>query len=247
MNETDAIQSDDARLDACEQILDYRFQERSLLRRALTHSSISATRMESNERLEFLGDAVLGFVVCETLFERYPEFPEGELTRIKSALVSRVTCAKICRRLGLQRCLFLGKGLTTGGARIPSSVIAASVESLIAAMYLDGGIDVAREFIQRTLEDDIVRLAESEIEENYKSLLQHLSQRDFQRTPVYEVVDEKGPDHSKCFQVAARIGDHQYPPAWGNTKKQAEQRAAQNALIEIAPAAESAEEQPPAI
>lgn len=233
MSPSDEALLPDDRLERCEAILHYRFRDRELLRRALTHSSIASTRLESNERMEFLGDAVLGFVICETLFQRYPEHPEGELTRIKSALVSRSTCARLARELGIDACLYLGRGLTTGGARIPASVIAASLESVIAAVYLDGGYDVARAFIERILANELIQLVDESLEENYKSQLQQISQKDFQLTPVYELIDEKGPDHSKCFKVSARIGETLYPAAWGNTKKQAEQRAAHNALCRL--------------
>lgn len=224
---------DDDKLRECESILQYQFRDRDLLRRSLTHSSVSTTRLDSNERLEFLGDAVLGLVVCELLFTRYPDYPEGELTRIKSSLVSRATCAKTSRRLGLSDCLFLGKGLTAGGVKVPTSVIAASFESVIAAVYLDGGLAAARALIERCLEEEIIRLAEQAVEENYKSQLQQTVQRDFQLTPAYDLLDEKGPDHSKCFKIAAVVGEQTFPAAWGSTKKQAEQRAAQNALASL--------------
>ena len=123
-------------LAALQSRLKHSFKDPRLLRRALTHSSIALTRLDSNERMEFLGDAVLGFVVCEMLFHRYPEYPEGELTRIKSSLVSRSTCAKICRQLKLDHCLYLGKGLTTGGAKIPQSVVSASLEHSCGADYV---------------------------------------------------------------------------------------------------------------
>lgn len=233
MNHTDLSEPIDTRLDDCEAILDYRFRDRELLRRALTHSSIALTRLDSNERMEFLGDAVLGFAVCELLFQRFPEYPEGELTRIKSSLVSRSTCAKICRQKKIDRCLYLGKGLTTGGAKIPPSIISASLEAVIAALYLDGGYDVAQRFIEEALSEEMTRLADEAAEDNYKSMLQQIAQRDFQQTPVYELLDEKGPDHFKCFKISAKIGEQLYHAAWGNTKKQAEQRAARNALCAL--------------
>ncbi|MBD3673471.1 MAG: ribonuclease III [Planctomycetaceae bacterium] len=220
--------SDDRNLSHCETILEYRFQNRELLRRALTHSSIATSRLTSNERMEFLGDSVLGMVVCEVLFEKYPDFPEGELTRIKSSVVSRSTCAKISYEIGLQECLYLGKGLTNHEG-IPESVVAGSFEGVVAALYLDGGYETAQTFLLRLLVPEITRLVEQEQEENYKSVLQQMAQKDFQLTPGYRLLDEKGPDHSKCFKVAAYIGEKYYPAAWGNTKKEAEQRAAENA------------------
>ncbi len=234
-------------LDECEDVLDYEFRSRELLQQALTHASIARTRPDSNERLEFLGDAILGSVVCEELFQRYPQSPEGELTRIKSVLVSRATCAKVTHELGLDDFLLLGKGLTSG-VRIPGSIAAAVFEALIGAMYLDGGRDVARDFILRCLDDLVPRVAESSAGVNYKSLLQQLAQRSHGETPVYQVLDEKGPDHSKCFQVSAAIGQHTYASAWGPSKKEAEQLAAKNALAQLAdPTAPQPEAEPPLI
>jgi len=220
--------SEEANLSRCEEILHYEFQDRDLLRRALTHSSIAVSRLSSNERMEFLGDSVLGMVVCETLFENYPDFPEGELTRIKSSVVSRSTCARISCDIGLDDCLYLGKGLTNHDG-IPESVIAGSFEGVVAAIYLDSGYESARAWLRSVLQEKIIRLVEQEEEENFKSVLQQFAQKDFQLTPGYRLLDEKGPDHSKCFKVSAYIGDDYYPAAWGNTKKEAEQRAAENA------------------
>ena len=171
----------------------------------------------------------MGCVICEYLFRTFPTLEEGELTRIKSAVVSRHTCAKTAFQLRLNRFLFLGKGLAIH-ERIPSSIMAAAFESLIAAIYLDGGWEAAREFVVRILKDDISKVSKSTHGENYKSQLQQQSQKAFSQTPTYKMLDEKGPDHSKCFQVAATIGAKAFPPAWGASKKEAEQTAARNAL-----------------
>jgi ribonuclease III len=223
--------SDEA-LDACEVVIGYRFQDRALLRRCLTHASASRTRLESNERLEFLGDAVLGVVVCEALYSRFPESPEGELTRIKSEVVSRAVCAQISTRLGLDSFLYLGKGISAHG-RIPGSVSAAVFEALVGGVYLDGGFDAARSLVLRNVLDEIEATAGSPNGVNFKSLLQQQSQREFGETPYYSVLDEKGPDHLKCFKVSATVGNRVFAPAWGPSKKEAEQRAAQNALAQI--------------
>jgi ribonuclease-3 len=221
----------DDRLADCEKILDYRFRDRMLLQRCLTHSSIASTRLDSNERLEFLGDAVLGLVVCESLFRRYPKAPEGELTRWKSVLVSGATCARISERLGLNQVLALGKGLRERHS-VPVSIRAAVLEAVIAGIYLDGGIDSARTFIERVLADELKGVTEESCQ-NFKSLLQQLSQKRFSETPRYDLIDEKGPDHSKCFKIAAAIGSRSHTAAWGASKKEAEQRAAENALSEL--------------
>lgn len=217
---------------ACESTIRYTFHDRGLLERALTHASVASTRLRSNERLEFLGDAVLGAVVCEDLFLRYPESPEGELTRIKSVVVSRASCGRISRKLGLQEFLFVGKGVAVQ-KHVPNSILAALFEALVGAIYLDGGFEAARDFILRVVDDEINRAAESLTGVNYKSLLQQFAQKDLGRVPTYVVLDEQGPDHSKCFHVAAVIGHRTFDPAWGASKKVAEQRAAQNALVEL--------------
>lgn len=222
----------DRKLRDCEAVLEYQFQNRELLKHGLTHASVAKTRLASNERLEFLGDAILGAVVCETLFHRFPEEPEGELTRIKSALVSRNTCAGISSKLGLEQFLLLGKGLRTHDT-VPSSIVAAVFESLIAAVYLDGGFEAAREMIVRLIAEELDRIVDQDHLRNFKSLLQQVAQKSYNATPVYQLLDEKGPDHSKCFKVAAVIGTENFPAAWGPNKKEAEQRAASNALSQI--------------
>lgn len=221
-----------AKLRHCEEVIGYTFQNRSLLTAALTHASGAEHRLASNERLEFLGDAVLGLVVCEILFQRYPEYLEGDLTRVKSTVVSRQTCARVSQRLGLERFLILGKGMAAT-PRLPDSLLADVFESLIAALYLDGGAEPARNFIEREIELEIESAVQGRGGDNYKSHLQQLAQRVFGNTPIYQLLDERGPDHSKCFEVAALVGDTQFPSAWGRNKKEAEQRAARNALAKL--------------
>jgi len=232
MLENNEPSSLEEKLTGCETVLQYRFRDRELLTRCLTHASVARTRLASNERLEFLGDSILGLIVCEALFHRFPESAEGELTRVKSALVSRNTCASVSEELGLGRFLLLGKGLSVHDT-VPSSIMAAVFESLIAGVYLDGGLEAAREMVERLLAAEIERVTEQDQGENFKSQLQQMSQKTAGETPVYRLLDEKGPDHSKCFQVAAVVGSKMYSAAWGTSKKEAEQRAAQNALLEI--------------
>lgn len=219
-------------LDNCENAVQYKFRDRALLETCLTHASISKTRLASNERLEFLGDAILGAIVCEMLYHRFPEYPEGELTRIKSILVSRITCARISEQLGLEQFLLLGKGLSTH-EKVPLSIIAAVLESLVAGIYLDGGLPAATRFVESIMSPEIEAAVETTHGKNYKSQLQQLAQRSFGETPIYRLIDEKGPDHSKCFKIAAVIGSRSFPAAWGPNKKEAEQRAAKNALCDI--------------
>jgi len=220
-------------LETCQQRVEYRFNDQALLQAALTHASGAEHRLASNERLEFLGDAILGAVVCDLLFRQYPEYLEGDLTKIKSVVVSRQTCAKISRSLEMQECLILGKGMTTHPT-VPASLLADVFESLVAAIYLDGGMEPAREFIERHVSPEIELAAGSGAGGNYKSALQQLAQREHGTTPTYQLLDEKGPDHSKCFKIAAQVGKNRYQAAWGRNKKEAEQRAARNALSQLA-------------
>jgi ribonuclease-3 len=223
--------SQDQLLD-CQRILHYQFQDPALLVTCLTHASAARTRLESNERLEFLGDAILGAVVCEMLFEMFPESSEGELTRIKSVVVSRNTCARILREMDLPGYLILGKGIAAH-ANVPNSILATTFEALIGGIYLDGGYAAARTYVRRLIVDDVAGAADSAIGVNYKSLFQQKTQRLFGETPLYCVLDQKGPDHAKSFLVNAVIGERRFTPAWGASKKVAEQRAAHNALCEL--------------
>lgn len=219
-------------LQRCQQRIGYTFHDARLLEAALIHASSADHRLASNERLEFLGDAILGAIVCEHLFHAYPDDLEGELTKIKSVVVSRQTCAKISQALGLHEFLILGKGMTTS-PEVPPSVLADVVESLIAAVYLDGGYEAARGFVERHVGPEIELAVSGELGGNYKSLLQQFAQKEHGVTPTYQLLDEKGPDHSKCFKMAAHIDDHRFPPAWGRSKKESEQRAAHNAICQL--------------
>jgi len=219
-------------LDECQKAIAYQFRQPELLRAALTHTSGANTRQASNERLEFLGDAVLGLVACEQLYHRFPEYQEGDLTKVKSVVVSRRTCARLSRQLNLGDFLFLGKGMHTQHA-VPASLLADVFESLVAAIYLDGGLEAAQQFILQHLGPEIEAVAEGAHGGNFKSLLQQVAQREFGATPQYHLLDEKGPDHSKCFKIAAVIRGHRHAAAWGRNKKEAEQKAAMNALAQL--------------
>lgn len=218
-------------LEECQEAIGYRFRQPDLLRASLTHASGANTRAASNERMEFLGDAIIGLVVVEQLYLRFPDQQEGDLTKIKSVVVSRRTCARMSKHLRLGDFIFLGRGMHINGV-VPMNILADVFESLVAAIYLDGGMDSARPFILRFLGPEIEEVAEGE-GGNFKSLLQQVAQNEYGDTPQYMVLDEKGPDHSKCFKIAAVIGRHTHAGAWGRTKKEAEQRAAMNALAQI--------------
>jgi ribonuclease-3 len=215
--------------------LTHDFSDPALLRAALTHASHTAHRVDSNERMEFLGDAILGMVICEHLYDAYPELLEGEMTKIKSSVVSRRTCARVAEELQLVEALRLGKGMA-GRQKLPSSIAAAAVESVVAALYLDAGLNAARDFILTYFRPHVRAAAASTHQSNYKSALQQFAQQhlpDLPDAPRYVLVDEKGPDHAKAFAVAVEIADRRFEPQWANAKKEAEQRAARAALLEI--------------
>ncbi|MFN9077823.1 MAG: ribonuclease III, partial [bacterium] len=212
--------------------IDYRFQDRALLVQALVHASIASARVASNERLEFLGDAILGAVVCEHLYRRCPEELEGELTKIKSNAVSRKVCAEIAVELGLADAVHLGKGMGDR-TNLPQSLLAALFESVIGAVYLDGGIEPARAIILRLLDARIGESARLGHQQNFKSVLQQALQQRELGTPVYVVLEEKGPDHAKCFEICVEIGARRFKGCWGMSKKSAEQQAALEALVEL--------------
>lgn len=219
-------------LEECQLRLGYRFRNPAVLAAALKHASSADHRRDSNERMEFLGDAVLGLVICHELFHALPDAQEGELTKIKSAVVSRTACARVAANLRLADALVLGQGIHADG-QIPRSILAAALESVIAAIYLDGGLEPAREFILRVIRPELDAAIGSEHHFNYKSQLQQHAQRLFGQTPHYELLDEKGPDHSKCFEVAVCIGPQRFPGAWAPSKKEAEQKAALTALVQL--------------
>lgn len=213
-------------------VLEYEFRDHTLLDEALTHASSAGHRLQSNERMEFLGDAILGFVVCEYLYQHFPSLLEGEMTKIKSAVVSRRVCAEISREINLDGMLNLGKGMACR-PKLPSSVAAAVLESIIAAIYLDGGMEPVRAFILRHMVPYIREAANSTHQRNFKSVLQQYAQRSLPVNPCYVLLDSKGPDHAKVFEVCVEIGSRRFTSAWANSKKEAEQNAALLALSEL--------------
>lgn len=215
-----------------ERVLGYTFRNPHLLKEALTHASIADSRLKSNERMEFLGDAVLDLIICEALYLKFPQFLEGELTKIKSAVVSRRTCAEVANETGLADLLIIGKGISSREL-MPSSLAAAVYESIVAAIYLDGGFDVVKEYVLRTMSPKIDFISANMHQQNYKAVLQQHAQKMIGATPIYELLDEKGPDHSKCFEVCVTIDGRRFPSAWGPNKKMAEQKAALLALEEL--------------
>jgi len=217
---------------AAQDILGYQFEDISLLDLSLRHASISESRLDSNERLEFLGDAILGMIVCERIFTRFPSYLEGEMTKIKSLAVSRSICAQIAIELGLDALIVVGKGMMTQ-PRLPQSLAAAVLESVIAAIYIDGGMDAARGFLEPLIDPLLDEAVESGHQHNFKSMLQQHAQKAMGVSPSYRILEEKGPDHAKAFYIAVELQGQRFDPCWGQSKKAAEQLAALSALKEI--------------
>ena len=215
-----------------EKLLGHTFNNPQLLKEALTHASIADNRLESNERMEFLGDAVLDLIICEALYKKVPEYQEGDLTKIKSAVVSRRTCAEVANETGLTELLRIGKGISSRSS-MPSSLAAAVYESIVAALYIDGGFEVVKDYVLRTMTPKLELISSNSHQHNYKAVLQQHAQKILSATPIYELLDEKGPDHSKCFEVCVTIDGRRFASAWGPNKKMAEQKAALLALEDL--------------
>ena len=214
--------------------LQYEFANRELLSEALNHSSYAnehrGAQVCSNERLEFLGDSVLGFVTAEFLFKTYSKLPEGDLTRMRAALVCEQSLYEVARELELGRHLKLGKGEEAGGGRERQSILADATEAVFAAVYLDGGMDKARELIYRVL---LSRAPKAEERRDYKTTLQEIVQRKSGQVLTYHMVSESGPDHNKTFTFEVRLNDESIGTGSGHSKKEAEQDAARCALEKI--------------
>lgn len=218
---------------ALEERLSYSFRNRALLETALTHSSYAnenrASGIVCNERLEFLGDSVLGVTVADFLYRHFPDMPEGRMTRLRAELVCEQSLHRVALELHLGDYLRLGKGEEHNGGRGRASILSDAVEAVIAAMYLDAGMETAAGFIHRCLLDD-VRAIETPSFTDYKTSLQELVQRHSGQVLSYELVGEEGPDHAKTFRVQVCLNGEPLGRGTGRTKKEAEQTAAANAL-----------------
>ncbi|MDZ4278824.1 MAG: ribonuclease III [Dehalococcoidia bacterium] len=223
-----------AKRSSTEKHLGLRFKNDALLREALVHSSYVNENPElapaSNERLEFLGDAVLGLIVADQLFASYPDQDEGMLTELRSHLVRRDTLAKAARRLQLGAALLLGRGEEAGGGRSRPTNLAHAYEAVVGAIFLDGGLAAARRFVQRSLKPEFEELTERAYLPDPKSRLQVLSQSQFQSTPQYRLVEAKGPDHARRFTVEVVVAGRPLGTGAGRSKQQAEKEAAREAL-----------------
>ncbi len=217
-----------------EKQLNYTFQNPALLEEALCHSSYAnehrAEHLSSNERLEFLGDSVLGFVTAEFLFAQHPDLPEGDLTRIRAALVCEQSLYEVARKLNLGAYLRLGRGEESGGGRTRTSILADATEAVFAAVYLDGGIAAASALIHRVLLDAEREEVVEERRRDYKTALQELVQRQADQVLTYRMVGERGPDHAKIFAAEVLLNGTSVGSGSGHSKKEAEQAAARSAL-----------------
>lgn len=223
-------------MERLEEKLGYSFQNRAFLENALTHSSYANENKPkgetSNERLEFLGDSVLGMVVADYLFRTHPDMPEGELTRTRAALVCEESLVEVARKLELGQYLKLGRGEDAGGGRKRPSIQADAVEAVIAAVYLDGGIGSARKLITNFILTNNEREQEGAIRD-YKTALQELIQRESGQVLTYRLLGESGPDHAKVFSVEVDLNGKSVGAGEGRSKKEAEQNAAKAAIARL--------------
>lgn len=219
-------------LGACEEVLGYVFKDKELLQRALTHSSSKTAFNHSNERLEFLGDAILGAVVSFYLYAHHPDFQEGRMTKVKSQVVSRRSLALKARELALAPHLIVGRMFVTP-KEITNSILSNALEAVIAAVFIDGGLEEAYGFVVRHFQDAIETAADEPGQRDYKSWLGQWAQKNRLEAPGYGVLSVAGPDHGRTFEVATNVGNRRFPPGFGRSKKEAEQRAARAALHEL--------------
>lgn len=224
----------ETKLKGLEEIIGYSFKNQHLLSHALTHSSYANEKhwdkTKCNERLEFLGDAVLELLSSQFLFKNYPSMPEGEMTKLRASLVCEQALAFCAEAISLGDYLLLGKGEDLTGGRKRPSVVSDAMEAVIGAIYLDGGLANAKEFVHRFILDDIEH---KQLFYDSKTILQEMVQAEFKDGLVYELLREEGPDHNKTFEVRVKIGSREIGRGSGRTKKAAEQVAAYNGICEL--------------
>lgn len=219
-------------METFEKNLRYTFKDKKILENALTHSSYAnevRNGVTSNERLEFLGDSVLSIIVSEYLFSKFSQFPEGELTKIRASLVCEKSLCGFSRELDMGKFLRLGKGEEKGGGRERDSILADAFEAVLAAMYLDGGMNVAKKHVMRFIIPELEH-TEDEVFKDYKTALQEIIQRNPEESVSYFLTGESGPDHDKIFEVEVRLNSNVIGKGKGKSKKRAEQMAAKQAL-----------------
>lgn len=215
--------------------LRYTFNDHSLLILAFIHRSyINEHRevMHHNERLEFLGDSILGLLIADYLYKKFPNYPEGDLSYLRSRLVEASSCVSFIHKMDIGKLILLGKGERMNDGRGRESILADLFEAIIGAIYLDGGLEAARHFIFDNFLTEIESTLKTPLE-NWKALLQDYCQKKYQQTPFYQVLEESGPDHSKNFVIAVIIDSKEYGRGGGASKKEAQQSAAANAMQKI--------------
>lgn len=217
--------------------ISYSFKDINILNRALTHSSyaneIKNKRMKNNERLEFLGDAVLSVTVSDYIFNKYPDYPEGELTKLRATVVCEPVLASLSRKLNVGKYLLLGKGEEATGGRERESILADAFEAIIASIYIDGGLENAKQFILSNISLYIKEAVMGKLFLDYKTQLQETLQKSNKGKIQYNVVKEKGPDHNKTFYIEVSVDNKVLGDGMGKSKKEAEQNAAKKALNRI--------------
>ena len=220
-----------------QKLLNVRFRDKSLLKQALIHSSYTnenpKTAPVHNERLEFLGDAILGMIIAEKLFKLLPDISEGELTRLRAALVCRSTLYHIANTIGLNHYLYLGRGEEASGGRSKSTNLASTLEAIIAAVFLDNGFNVTTELVLCLFDEYLEEIAKNGVNIDYKSKLQQITQSRQQNTPSYRITQVSGPPHEPVFTAEASIGNKILGIGCGKSKKIAETEAARSALEQL--------------
>jgi ribonuclease-3 len=214
--------------------LGVRFRDRSLRQLALTHRSYAFEHDQTtnNERLEFLGDAVLGIVVTDMAYREFPELPEGELAKLRAAMVNMTALADVARALDVGRFLLLGRGEQLSGGADKTSILADALEALFGAIYLDRGLDAARKVIHRLFRPRMIAYVRGEGERDYKTILQELASAEVRSLPEYRI-SERGPDHQKEFTATVAFGGREWGSGTGRSKKEAEQQAAREAYVRL--------------
>lgn len=223
-------------LAALQKTLGIRFNDPSLLEQALVHTSYVNENMgitTSNERLEFLGDAVLGFIIAGELYQRLPQSTEGDMTELRSSLVRGDALSRMSKVISLGNYLYLGKGEEVSGGRRKPANLAGALEAVIAAIFLDQGSNATRDFILKLMDKELNEILSQGIEPDYKSQLQELIQAKYQQTPTYQVIEAMGPDHDRRFTVEVKVGDTVLGSGSGKSKKSAEAEAARSALDQL--------------
>ncbi len=224
-------------LEKLEEILGFKFNNKELLKEALTHRSYVNEHpnwsVPNNERLEYLGDAVLELAVTEYLYAKYPEYREGKMTSLRAALVNHIILSKIAKDILLQKFVLLSRGEAKDTGRARDVILANAIEALLGAVYLDRGYEVVRGLIKKFVLTKLPEVVEKGLERDSKSVLQEIVQEKMKLTPSYRVLEENGPDHQKEFLVGVLFGDEMIEKGRGNSKQEGEYRAAENALAYI--------------